>query len=300
MLIISKVGTIRQSGTHIYSDMRRHHNLLLLLLLLLLTSCSSNHDNIVIGIYPEHADTSQLSQLELLRQVNVQKKDQTDTVNPIRAEGLKEAAMTVGAQGALARRSLEIDNILEHDKAYLDQVFNFNAFLMPHNVLPPVLAEAHNTLHLQDDTNIRIADRSFEIIKQARFVTVAPTWRDYLWLNYPKPDVPDKTLLPKNEIEVKIWQHYVQVGWEEGQLQANTIFSENVARLKRDYQGIAIYRKLFNQEMISAPHVAKSELGVVGGGDKMTINDQVLRITTLPSLNPQSEDWAPALRAPLH
>lgn len=261
----------------------------------LLAACTPDYDT---AVYPMNADTSSLAQLRILRQVKMEKSDGSETINSLRLEGLQQAALTVGAQGALARRSIELNALFKRQAPNLDQIFNFNLMMLNNNVLPPVMTEGDNTLNLQDSNTIRIADRTYSIVSQAHFVTAPPTWRDYLWMSYKKPDVPDKTLLPKNAAEVVVWKTYVQKGWEEGLTQANNIFADNLNRLVRDYTGMALYRSLYNQKMISAPFVAKANLGITGGGDNLTINDSVLRITALPQLNSESKTWTPAVRQP--
>ncbi len=263
---------------------------------LALSGCAS--DDYDTAIYPKHADTSNLSQLRVLRQVQMEKTDGSGTINSMRLAGLRQAALTVGAQGALAKRSVELNGVFNTQAANLDQIYNFNLMMLSHNVMPPVLTEGNNILNLQDPNTIRVADRTYSIVSQAHFVTVPPTWRDYLSLGYKKPEVPDKTLLPKNAAEVVEWKKYVQRGWDEGRLQANNIFSDNLSRLTRDYTGMALYRSLYNQKMISAPFVAKADLGITGGGDNVTINDAVLRITAVPQLNTESKTWTPAVRTP--
>lgn len=260
-----------------------------------LSGCSPEYDT---AVYPMHADTADLAQLRVLRQVKMEKNDGSETINSMRLAGLRQAALTVGAQGALANRSQTLNGVFKNQASYLDQIFNFNLMMLSHNVLPPVMTEGDNTLNLQDPNTIRIADRTYSIVSQARFVTAPPTWRDYLWMSYKKPDVPDKTLLPKNAAEVAEWKIYVQKGWDEGTTQANNIFEDNLNRLTRDYIGMALYRSLYNQKMISAPFVAKADLGITGGGDNLTINDSVLRITALPQLNNESKAWTPAVRQP--
>lgn len=267
----------------------------LCLSMLAISACYPDYDT---AVYPQHADTTDLAQLRVLRQVKMEKNDSAETINPMRLEGLRQAAMTVGAQGALAKRSEELNALFVRQAGNLDQIFNFNLMMLSHNVLPPVLTEGDNTLNLQDPNTIRIADRTYSIVSQAHFVTAPPTWRDYLSMNYKKPDVPDKTLLPKNEAEVIEWKKYVQKGWEEGLRQANNIFADNLNRLQRDYTGMALYKALYNQKMISAPFVAKADLGITGGGNDLTINDSVLRITAVPQLNTQSKTWTPAVQQP--
>lgn len=244
-------------------------------------------------------DTTNLSQMQNMKQIQSSTKPAGD-VNPIRVDAIKETAMTLGAQGALALRSEQIDAILTKDSSLLNQAFNFVPLMLPHNVLPPVLVTGRSTLNLEDQQTIRIADQTYTIVQQAKFVTVPPTWHDYLWMAFPKPEQPDKSMLPKNSAEQYLWRKYITLGWEQGIEQGNNIFSENVARLKRDYQGITLYRELLDQKIIDAPVIASANLGVTGGGDTLTINDQVQRITALPQLDPNSQDWKPAVAKPVN
>jgi len=88
-----------------------------------------------------------------------------------------------------------------------------------------------------------------------------------------------------------IWKKYVDEGWKCGIQQADTIFRENVGRLKRDYEGMVRYRTLLAQYMVSPPFVAQLDMGVTGGGSDLTVNDRVLRITAFPALQSDSHIW---------
>lgn len=217
------------------------------------------------------------------------------SINDIRYAAVKETALSVGARAGLAWRSTQINAILTANEPILDQAFNFYGLILPDNVLPPVLQEARNILNLADPDTIRLASQTFLIKSQARFVTAAPTWRDYLWMNYPTPDRPDNSLLPKNAVEQSVWNQYVNVGWNSGIDQANNIFSANLARLNSDYRGMVLYRELYEENMVSAPFVATVNLGITGDGNQMSVNDQVLRITALPQLNLAGNTWKPIL-----
>ena len=81
-------------------------------------------------------------------------------------------------------------------------------------------------------------------------------------MSYKKPSLPNKSLLPTNRAEAYAWDEYLQDGWKQGLRQANDIFSANLNRLKRDFTGMVLYRKLLAQDMISSPTVAKADLGV--------------------------------------
>ncbi len=214
-------------------------------------------------------------------------------INPIRLKAIQEAATTLGARGALAWRSLQIDRTLKNESQYLDHVFNFNSLLINGDVLPPVLVEAQNSFNLASNDAIRLASKIYKIEAPARFTSVAPTWRTYLWMDFQKPDMPNKALLPTTQAEACVWNMYFKEGWKEGLEQANEIFADNLNRLKRDYVGMTLYRKLLDQNMISAPFIARSNLGVTGNANEIRINDRVARITQDAKLDPNSKNWKP-------
>lgn len=229
----------------------------------------------------------------------------TECINPdkacvsvVRTTALQEMALSLGAQGGLACRARQINCLLEQNGKNLDRIFDFNLMMLPHNIVPPVLEEGRSILNLADCQEIRIADRIFKIIKQACFVTTPPNWRDYLWLNYPPPDVPFGSMLPKDNCECAIWKCYTAMGWQKGMDQANAIYAANIARLKRDFQGMVLYRTLLTQHMISPPFIARTDLGITGDCSNLRINDQVLRITAEPCLQTNSKCWKPIVDDP--
>ncbi len=209
----------------------------------------------------------------------------------IRNIGLRDTALSLGARAGLSWRAAEINVITSRHERQLDLIYNFNSLLLDHNVLPPVLIEGRQTLDQASDDVIRVADRAFTIIAQARFVTMAPTWRDYLKMHYTDPELPDSSLMPRNEVEKNVWDRYLDEGWQAGVTQADVIYAENLGRLKRDYEGMVRYHTLLAQNMVSLPFVAQVNLGVTGGDSQMAINDRILRITTLPHLNTASNEW---------
>lgn len=251
----------------------------------LLTACS------------EHSQTLDPMSLKSLESVEVNEpfrgNPEGTGLSGIRVKALEDTAMSLAAQGGLASEAERMNKSLEKDKWYLETLFNFNGMMLSHGVLPPVLVQGDNSLNLADPNTIRVADKTYKIVQQARFATTPPNWRDYLWMSYPKPDVPTRFLLPKNNDERKVWVRAVKLGWEKGTQQAHSIFQQNLARLKRDYQGMILYRKLLMQHMISQPFVSRTELGVTGDGNDMRINDQVLRITEMPKLQTESHGWRP-------
>jgi defect-in-organelle-trafficking protein DotC len=251
----------------------------------LLAGCGSHQQNLNI-------DTANLSQLESV-QVQPYSSGSTGTsdLSALRGKSLRDSSMSIGAQGGLAWASVQLNEKMEKDGKYLDTIYNFNAMVLSHGVIPPILEEGDNSLNLDDPNTIRVADRTYKIIAQARFATTPPNWREYLRLSYSKPELPDKTLLPKTADEQKIWKDGIRAGWQKGIEQSYSIFQQSLARLKRDYNGMVLYRKLLQEKMISPPFVARTELGVTGNGSDMRINDQVLRIVELPKLQTNSKGW---------
>ncbi len=250
----------------------------------LLSACSTSHQ--------QNIDTSNLSDLQNLKAPPIVNGEAGNVdSSQIRFKALEDTALSLAAQGGLANASEEINGNLEKDKKHLELIFNFNGMMLSHGVLPPVLVQGDDSLNLSDPDTIRISDKTYKIVQQAKFVTTPPNWRDYLWLSFEKPEVPHKILLPESPEERRVWRHAIRVGWEKGTQQAYDIFQQNLARLKRDYQGMILYRKLLQQNIISAPYVSKTELGVTGDGEDMRVNDQVLRITEHPMLQTQTDRW---------
>jgi defect-in-organelle-trafficking protein DotC len=236
------------------------------------------------------APKSSSSSLNSIQKLNYGSHAQTN-LGAIRAQALRDTALSVGARGGLAFRAQQINAVLLRYENMIYRLFNFNAMMLEKNVLPPVLTEGRNTLSLGGTDTIRVADRTYQILNQARFVTAAPNWRDYLWLSYSPPEAPDRTLLPRNREERIVWKKYTEEGWQAGLQQADLIFKESIARLKRDYEGMIRYRTLLAQNMVSPPFVAQMDMGVTGGGSDLTVNDRVLRITAFPTLQNESKDW---------
>lgn len=256
--------------------------------LALLVACHSSRT-------PYLGDTNSLAGLQAMSNSKSAKARSKASMSKIREMALREIALSLGAQAGLAWRANIIDQSLARQARNLDMVYDFNALVLEHNVLPPVLLEGRNTLNLADTQNIRISDRTYKVAKQARFITTPPNWRQYIWMDYKKPEYPNRSLLPKTRQERKLWCIYVARGWRNGIEQANNILEESLARIKEDYSGMIMYRKLLAMNMVSPPYVSHTDLGVTGDESEMHIDDRVLRITALPMLNVNSKEWRAAV-----
>lgn len=214
--------------------------------------------------------------------------------NKIRYSAIKDAAISYGAQSALAWQSKKINSKLASKKQTLNEIYDFQRIMLPHNVLPPVIREATNSLNLDDSKTLRAADRTIEIVSDAKFVTTPPSWRDYLIMTYEAPDKPAESMLPKTGDERAIWDQNVTIGWNIGYKQATAILRENLGKLAQDYSGMAFYKKLYAQGMVTAPQVAMATLGITGNNRKVTVNDRIVRITSDSQLS-SSNYWKPVI-----
>lgn len=242
-----------------------------------------------------NTDMTSLPSLQAMANTSTTNQANRPGMGKIREMGLKETALSLGAQAGLAWRAKIIDEQLTAQARSLDTVYDFNSLVLEHNILPPVLIEGRNTLNLADTQTIRISDRTYKVLKQARFVTTPPTWRQYLWMDFVQPETPNVTLLPKTREERQLWAFYVARGWQNGVEQANTIMEENLSRIKEDFGGMILYRKLLAMNMVSAPFVSHTDLGITGDASEIHIDDRVLRITALPALNINSDEWRAAV-----
>lgn len=239
-------------------------------------------------------NTMDLSELQNMTAADLP-EDKLYNSNNIRMTAIKDTALSLGAQAGLAARSKVIDQRLLAQANNLSSSFNFSALVLNNSVLPPVLVQSDESISIDGTDALRISDHTYKIEQQAEFVTSPPTWRNYLWMSYDKPEPPNALLLPKNSTERDLWQREIAKGWDDGIGQANTIYAQNLAKLRRDFTGMLLYRQLLDEKMISRPYVATDAQGVTGDGSQMSINDRVLRISAKPQLQTNSSEWKPII-----
>ena len=219
----------------------------------------------------------------------------------IRLDAIKEAAISFGARGGLAKRTYQIREELELRSRYLNKVFDFNLLLIaaPSGFLiePPIITESMNSMLVDvDGQTAAVSDKIYNIIRNARIVSAPRTWRIYLEREWGEVIPPPDILVPKNDEERDIWVTHVAKGWKYGWEQANEIFKSDLARLESDFQGMIRYRMLLAQGMVSPPYALQVDRGITGGGDQMRVGDRAVQITGVPELITGAETWQPANR----
>ena len=234
----------------------KHSKILFLLpLAALLCACATSHvPNEAVSV-----DTSNFQQIANVTESSVGSSALGG--NHLRLKAVSQAALTLGAQSGLAYETKKLNNNMLDEAEHLRTIFNFDALILNHNILPPVLVESKNNLNLDNNETIRTSARSFKIMQSARFVTAPPTWRNFLFMTFKTPDLPDQTLLPRDASEQSMWRAELKKGWQSGVSQADQIFSENLASLKQDYEGMILYRKLLAEHMVTPPYVSSTSCG---------------------------------------
>lgn len=213
----------------------------------------------------------------------------------VRNKTMDEAALSFGAQSALAYYGSRFNQVVVDTAPQMDKIYNFNRFILSNNVLPPVIRQSRKEMAADGYESLRLADRTIQILKPARFVTTPPSWRDYILVNIQRPDLPDERLWPTSAAEYDQWVKSVNKGWMQGKQQMMDIAIQRLSLLQQDYTGIILYHELLVQNMVSEPMVGRDTLGVTGDNAKLRLNDQVLRITSRSDLNTSPKSWKPVV-----
>ena len=219
----------------------------------------------------------------------------------IRLDALKQAALSYGARGGLAKRTEEIREGMEDKASTLDQIYDFKRLLIPAPsgllIEPPIITEGEDATLIEDGgQSAAVADRIFNINRNARIVSTARNWRAYLEREWGEVELPPQVLFPQNAQERSVWVEYLTKGWNEGVKQADEIFQADLNKLVSDYTGMIRYRKLLAQGIVSAPYALQIDRGVTGGGNEMRVGDRAVQITGPSQLMTEGFEWQPVSR----
>lgn len=240
----------------------------------------------------------QVAPPELEALINPQSRANTGIAD-LRAKLLQDTGKTVGFRGGIASRSLELLRALEGRAHALDVMFQFSPLVSRSGTLPPVITTAHDVASFAPD-QIRTANQVYKIEREERFVSVPPTWRDYLLVGLPnKPwvELPDLQARPQDGKEQAVWKTAVEQGWGEGRAQADAILAANFNRLVRDLNGMVLYSTLLQQGMISPTRVAESQQTVAGDQKRLVVGDKLRRMTGKAGFETDAGKWRPTVRS---
>ena len=195
-----------------------------------------------------------------------------------------------GATSGLAYQTWKNNQKLAVYAGHYDGIYNFQSLMIDGNVLPPVLTHVRDVYDQQSDSILRLVDSAYRIESQAKFVSQAPTWRSYVIRDYSASPTP--TLHFVSGDEEALFRASVADGWREGITQAGNIMREGLNRLKRDFEGMVLYRELLAKKRVTKPFVAQSAQAITGNpGTHINLSETLLRITALPAMVVNSEVW---------
>lgn len=207
----------------------------------------------------------------------------------VRANAIRDSGMTYGATAGLAYQSAMNNQATERHAARYDTIFNFEPMMIG-NVLPPVLTRAIDVYDQSADDVLRLVGETYRIEAQARFVSRAPNWREYVIRHYAQADAPSFNFASAEE--KASFSAAVAEGWEAGVRQANAIFKEGLNRLKRDFEGMALYHVLLAQGRVTLPFVATASSAVGGSASShINLDETLLRITARPEIVIDRTTW---------
>lgn len=222
-----------------------------------------------------------------------------DVIEPLRRTMLHDAAYLIGFRGGWQNKSVALEALLEERSDVLDTFFQFATLINADGVLPPVITEAQDASAISDD-QIRTAGRIYTIVRDERFVSVPPTWRDYLYAGFATKEhaaIEKSGLYPEEEAEKALWNESVRTGWEEGQKEALHILDQNFNRVVRDYVGMLNYQTLIQKNMVEAPVVdtAYETLDADPDNKKIKVDNTLKVITQGVSFNHETGKWLPTI-----
>ncbi|HCA3439666.1 TPA: type IV secretory system conjugative DNA transfer family protein [Salmonella enterica subsp. salamae serovar 35:g,m,s,t:-] len=227
--------------------------------------------------------------------INPEGPSGSDNVSAVRRMLLSNMGHTVGFRGGMAQESYYLIQKLKSESASLDSMFRFSTIIEPSGALPPVIVEAKDIAHITGN-QIRTANKVYKIVKEEEFVSVPPTWRDYLFTGLTvdnQASYPGKESQPNSSAEKAIWESSVKSGWDEGVKAADDIAEANFNRLTRDYTGMMRYSVLLHKGMIDHTVVAEEVKGVTTSSKQLTIGETRKQLTKSAEFQQNPDLWTP-------
>lgn len=217
----------------------------------------------------------------------------------VRVTVLRDMGETIGFRTGMVWEAQNIAKGLKKRESALDRIYNFGTLLTNDSSLPPVIVEANDLASVSKD-QFRTANKAFNIVKPEEFVSVPPTWRDYLFTGLMQQSeviYPSDDARPKTSAETHAWESALKKGWDDGVIQAQHILDENFSRLGRDYNGMMRFNALLRMGMISRTEIASKVYTVSPESNKnsLTIGEKHREIMKKAQFEVNPDKWKPVI-----
>lgn len=215
----------------------------------------------------------------------------------MRLKAIRDAAFSYGAQTGLAWRYENLLQFTKSQEGTLDRIANFSPFIVDERMLLPSITEIRDRFDVSPaGKEVRTVNIQYMIDEPPSAISQPPTWRQYLWREFPYPDLPHEALLPDSGEEEKVWQKAVLKGWKSGLEQAQLSWENNLNEMVRDIRGRITYRILETRGVVKAPIMTKGvpEITQSENGKILNAGDTVYSITvpvTFASQNQWGALW---------
>lgn len=227
---------------------------------------------------------------EMKRRENIAKEK-------LRMEVVKSTAFSWALQEAIYRRAQEVNEMLERYAVSLSILYDFNQFMIDGSVLLPSVSISQRNYENETSERARTVKKIFKISEEAKIVPMAPTWRDFLYMEVDEPVKPSIGLFPKNSDEKKAWKIGLREGWKEGRAQVDEMFEYALRDMEDALLGRLNFLNLHDQGIVSMPVMETSSMQVVRMDDQRTlyVGDTIHQIVDRTDFI-SSNEWAPVGR----
>lgn len=187
------------------------------------------------------------------------------------ANAVRDAGQRMGATAGYREQAEALYEAIAIYDEYLSKIFDFQELMLPHGIVPPVLAETQEVVSYSDSgeglQSKEIRARVLSTVRDARFANPrAPSWRDYLRLKTPPTDEPHPHLQEEIDKNRGAWRGGIEAGYARGIERASQAFEISINEMGRDYFGMQLFRLLWASGQAEPPKIVEQDRNVVGGG----------------------------------
>lgn len=209
----------------------------------------------------------------------------------LRTDALRQEGLRVGAQSGLAYRYGMIMDYLDAVEPKLNVAFNLAQFVRDGHLLIPAITETRDQF-TKEDGAVHKVKVAYTVQEEARVVSSVPTWRDYVYQRFEKPELPHEALYPRDDYEASEWKKSLMEGWNAGVYQADEMFHDRVNQLAKAVEGRHQYLTLESRGMFRPADLTVVNSKVTFQGRTMNVGEQIIGIGQLGNFT-QSQTWSP-------